>query len=129
MAKKMNAKGRRSSGTFLALPHNLIDAPKFQDLSGNATKLLIQIAGKYRGKNNGDLSASFKTMKASGWRSETTLNKALKELLDKGFLVKTRQGHFPKKCCLYGITWRAIDPSTKYDTQQYTGKNLAWWKN
>lgn len=129
MAKKMNAKGRRSSGTFLALPHNLINAPKFQDLSGNATKLLIQMAGQYTGKNNGDLSAPFKTMKAVGWRSQTTLNKALNELLALGFLVRTRQGHFPKTCSLYGLTWKPIDPSTKYDSQQYTGKVLAWWKN
>jgi predicted transcriptional regulator len=83
----------------------------------------------YNGKNNGDLSASFKNMKAKGWRSETTLSKALNQLLEYGFLVKTRQGGLNNTCNLYGLTWKQIDQSTKYDTQQYTGKVLAWWKN
>lgn len=120
---------KRPSGTFLALPHNLTNARKFNDLSGNAVKLLIQLASQYNGKNNGDLSASFKDMGLKGWKSSNTLNKALKELLEFGFIVKTRQGHFPKTCNLYGITWKPIDPSTKYDTHQHTGKVLAWWKN
>ncbi len=128
MAKR-NPK-RRSSETFLALPHNLISAPKFQDLSGNAVKLLIQIASKYNSRNNGDLSASFEEMKSNkGWKSKATLNKCLKELLDKGFLIKTRQGSFPRTCTLYGLTWRQIDPSPKYDTQADNGKVLATWKN
>lgn len=120
---------RRASGTFLALPHYLIDSPKYQSLGGNSAKLLIQIARMYNGKNNGDLSASFKDMQQKGWKGTNTLNNALKELLELGFLVKTRQGHFPKTCSLYGITWQSIDPSDKYDSQDYVGKVLGWWKN
>lgn len=125
-------KGRKPVGSFLALPKAVIGSPKFQSLSGNAVKLLLQIGEQYNGNNNGDLQASFKMLKAKGWNSSATFAKALNELVENGFLVRTRQGAFPRTCSLFGITWQQIDKDNygKYDAgaSQYIGKNLGWWK-
>ncbi len=54
------------------------------------------------------LCATWKLMKARNWRSKDTLNKALRELLDTGFIECTRQGG-RHKASLYALTWLPID--------------------
>ncbi|MDX1346969.1 MAG: hypothetical protein R3189_01835 [Thiomicrorhabdus chilensis] len=125
---KNNAKGRKKTASFVALPKYLINSPKYQGLRGNSVKLLTQIAEQYNGGNNGDLQASFSILKHKGWKSSETLDGAIKELLESGFLVKTRQGYFPNICSLYGLTWQPLDVSEKYDDSSLIGKVLAWWK-
>ncbi|WP_321277559.1 hypothetical protein [Thiomicrorhabdus indica] len=126
------AKGRSKSARFFALPHNLIASEKYQGLSGNAVKLLTQLGEQYNGNNNGDLQASQKVFMQKGWKSPSTLQKALNELLEAGFIVKTRQGCFPSTCSLYAFTFQSIDekPSYKYDAsaKALIGKTLGWWK-
>ena len=127
MSSRRNTKKRRTA-SFVALPKYLINSSKYQGLRGNSIKLLTQVAEQYNGSNNGDLQASFSVFEAKGWKSSDTFNRAKKELLENGFLVKTRQGHFPKVCSLYGITWQVIDQSNKYDDLSLVGKVLGWWK-
>lgn len=105
---KWHHKGRRESGSFLMVPHAVLHSPNYIALSAHAVKLLFDMAQGYTGKNNGDLCAAWKLMKARGWRSKDTLNKALKELVRFGMLELTRQGGM-HKASLYGITWKPID--------------------
>jgi hypothetical protein len=72
--------------------------------------LLIDLFAQYRGDNNGDLYAAWKLMKPRGWRSEETLAKAKRELLDYGLIVETRKGARPNKASLYAVTWCDLDP-------------------
>lgn len=102
-------------GGFLALPHALLNCPKFGVLSPSAVKLLLDIGGQFNGRNNGDLSAAWKIMQPKGWRSEATLSRAKKELLLAGFIAETRKGRLPNLCSLYGITWQPLNPSLKLD--------------
>lgn len=129
---KSTAKGRSKTARFFALPHYVINSPKFQALSGNAVKLLIQLGEQYNQRNNGDLQASQKVLMEKGWKSPATLQRALNELLESGFIIKTRQGKFPKTCSLFALTFLAIDdkPSCKYDAniEPFIGKTLGWWK-
>ena len=103
------------TGGFLMLPHALLKNPKFAALSSSAVKLLLDIAAQFNGKNNGDLSAAWKTMKPKGWKSETTLGKAKAELLEAGFIAETRKGRLPNVCGLYGVTWFEINSNPKLD--------------
>lgn len=100
--------GRRESGSFLALPHRMLESPQYAALTARAVKLLIDIGAQYRGTNNGDLTATWSVMHARGWRSRDTLGRAKRELLSAGFIEKTRDGglRFP---VLYAISWRAVD--------------------
>ncbi len=123
------SKGRRESDSFLALPHALINSKNFSSLGGNAVKLLIQVGGLHNGRNNGDLSATFSELQLKGWKSKETLNNALKELMNKGFIFKTRQGRFPKTCSLYALTWKSLDDSEKYDSGVKQSFKLGAWKD
>lgn len=102
-------------GGFLMLPHVLLNCAKFRALSSSAVKLLLDIGSQYNGKNNGDLAVAWKLMKPKGWRSEATLNRAKKELLQAGFIAETRKGRLPNLCSLYGITWQPLNPNLKLD--------------
>lgn len=104
-SKKKNKKG---GGQFFALPHHMVNHKKFASLSGNATKLFVQLCAQHNGYNNGDFSCAFSVMREKGWHSSGTLQKAINELLESGFIVKTRQGG-RNKCSLYGHTLEAID--------------------
>lgn len=128
MSKSINKKGRSKTAAFIALPKNLINSQNFQSLKGSSVKLLTQIMEQFNGKNNGNLQASFSVLKHKGWRSSETLDRALKELIGRGFLIKTRQGYFPNVCSLYGVTWKIIDPSEKYDSRSIEGKLIGGWK-
>ena len=115
-----NATGRREVVPFLRLPRPVYSSHNFIMLSPSAIKLLIDIAIQYNGSNNGDLQASLNPMRARGWVSSSTLNRARQELLYYGFIELTRQGDLGR-CSLYAISWESIDgcngkievPSTK----------------
>lgn len=115
-------------GGFLMLPAELLNCPKYRALSARSVKLLIDIGSQYNGKNNGDLCAAWKVMKPKGWRSEQTLNEAKKELLQAGFIAETRKGRRPNLCSLYGITWKPLNPSPKFDIQPFAFPMGAWSK-
>ena len=101
-------KGRQTTGSFLRLPHHVLQHDNFRTLSPKATKLLIDIAAQYRGSNNGDLCAPFSLMKKRGWNSNDQLDKAKKELNKQDVIQLTRQGG-RNKCNLYALTWFPID--------------------
>ena len=105
---RQKAKGRKDEGSFLALPHAVIDSANYRALSAHAVKLLIDVGGQYKGTNNGDLSAVWKILHPRGWRSRDTLTRALAELQHFGLIEKTRQGGL-NHCSLFAITWKSID--------------------
>ena len=106
--KREKTKNRKTGRSFLMLPHIILDSEGYKNLSSSAVKLIIDLAAQYRGKNNGDLSTAWVFMKKRGWRSKSTLYKAMKEAEEKGFILRTRQGGI-NKCNLFAITWESID--------------------
>ena len=82
--KRRRTTGRQTTNSFLSLPHHVLNHENFRCLSPKATKLAIDIASQYRGNNNGDLCATLSVMQSRGWNSSDQLNKAKKELLEKG---------------------------------------------
>lgn len=109
---RAGTKGRGGAGRYAGIPHAVMLHPDFIDLAPNAIRLLLEMARQYNGRNNGDLSAAWSLMQHRGFKSEPTLNKALHELLQRNFLVRTREGRFlnpGRLCALYALTWQAID--------------------
>lgn len=127
MNKRKKATGRSESGSFLALPHHLLESDNYKKLSPHAIKLLIDMAMQFRGTNNGDLQAVLSLMQKRGWRSSATLFKSLRELEYRGFIEKTRQGG-QNRCNLYAITWRPIDecPRADLDTRPTRVASNDW---
>ena len=127
--KRNNAKNRRESGPFLAVPHAIIESEEYAELSAKAVKLLFDMYVQYRGNNNGDLAAAWKLMKPRGWKSRDTLDKAKNELLDSGFVMLSRQGG-RNKCNLYALTFIAIDECQgKLDIKPTKIPPGTWRKN
>ena len=105
---RTKAMGRRELGSYVALPHAVLNHENFIRLHAHSVKLLIDIYAQYRGYNNGNLCAAFSVMKKRGWKSKAQLQKALKELKQIGWLLVTRQGG-RNKPNLYAVTFQAID--------------------
>lgn len=103
------AKEKRDSGGFLALPYSVVNGAAYLGLSAHARMLLLDLAAQYRGNNNGDLCAAFSMMKLRGWKSTHTLHAAKLDLIEAGLIAETRKGARPSKASLYALTWHALD--------------------
>ncbi|HXI15017.1 MAG TPA: hypothetical protein VNM48_01505 [Chloroflexota bacterium] len=106
--KRRRYTGRGADYSFLRLPHFLLESAEFAALSNAAARLLLDLAKRYRGRNNGDISCPWSRLSKEGWSSENTVRRALHELLAAGFLICTRSP-MRKRCGLYAITWEAVD--------------------
>lgn len=123
-----DAKRRRESGNFVALPNVILRSKEFASLSPRALKLLFDLLAQYNLRNNGDLSIAWTLMAPRGWRSKATLHKAKQELLDEGFLMLTRQGG-RNQCSLYAVTFFSIDEcGGKLDTSATNSPPGGWRK-
>ena len=106
--KRIKLKGRREAGTFVALPHAVLECEKWRSLSPIATKLVVDLFCQFSGFNNGNLAAPWSLMSQRGWKSKATLYKAIREAIAAGMILVTRQGG-RKIPTLYAVTWLAID--------------------
>ncbi len=103
------SKNKRDGGAFLAVPMSVLNSKSYLLSGPHARMLLFDLFSQYRGDNNGDLCAAWRVMKPRGWRSEETLGKAKRELLDLRLIVETRKGARPNKASLYAVTWCDLD--------------------
>jgi len=86
----------------------MLQHPRFMALSGDACKALLYMASLYNGKNNGDFSIAWKLTKAKGFTSNGNLRRAVKELVDAGFVVQTCQGG-RNRPSLFALSWFPIN--------------------
>lgn len=138
MSKRSYQKAKvRGGSQFLALPHSILNHDNFIALSKRGRTMLIDVAVQYNGSNNGDLDMTAKRLRKRGWTSNDQIEKAKCELLEKGWMVLTRQGgrNMPS---LFAITWWSIDAcGGKLDVQPTrtphhywkTGSNPEYRKN
>ena len=108
-------KADRDGKRFVAVPIAVIESPAYRAASGNAVKLLLELAAQFKGRNNGDLAMPWRLAHASGWASKKTLHAAKRDLLAKGLIVETRRGSRPRKASLYALTWLGLDECGKLD--------------
>lgn len=128
-ALKTAKQARGGNGAFLPFRLDVLRSEALAKLSPHACKLLLDLASQWQLGRNGDASAAFeKVLRARGWRSKATLHKALKELIQSGLIVQTRQGSL-HKCSLYALGWLAIDEcGGKLDIQPTAGP-LDYWRD
>ena len=125
---RCKVKGRRESGSFIAVPHAVLENEHYANLSFKARSLLFDLLSQFRGSNNGDLSMEWSKMQKKGWKSKCTLYAARDELEKKGFVIRTRQGG-RHQCSLYAVTWLAIDECKGKLDRTPTRKGLGYWKS
>lgn len=127
MARSLRkSKGRAESGSFIQLPHAMLESEEYASLSAHAVKALVDLFSQYRGHNNGDYSAAWSLMSKRGWTSKALLYRALNELQAKGWIDKTRQG-WKHRTSLYAVTWKPIDECNgKLDVKPTRTASGAW---
>jgi len=122
---KVNAKGRNeSSDQYYIMPYVLLHSEAWRGLKGSAVKVWLEIRSRFNGRNNGKLFLSLDEGARLLGMGKQTVGSAFKELEAKGFLVKTKQGHW------YGrqaSEWRATD--VKCDGQRATNEWKQWTKS
>lgn len=106
--KRQKGDTGRMAGGFAALPWAVLDSPAWQRLSHPARSLLLELARQLVADNNGRLLASGVYLSKRGWRSNDVVNRALRELVEAGFLHQTVQGHRPNKASWYAVTWQRL---------------------
>ncbi len=105
---RTKGKIKRSNKPFCQVWHELLDSPDYLNLNHPAKTLLFDVMRQYRGNNNGDLCITLSVMKERGWKSNDTLTRAKKELINSGLIIETRQGG-RHKCSLFALSFEAVD--------------------
>jgi len=95
-------------GCAFIIPLAALRHDNLKRLSPYACKLLLDLGRQYSGFNNGYLCASWSLMRHQGWRSPTTLHRAMLELEHYRVIARTQQGGLNKPN-LHGFTWRKIN--------------------
>ena len=127
--RRRRQKGR-APARYVGIPDYVYRSAEFADLDGWAIKLLVELAGRYNGYNNGDLSCAWSDLTSRGWKSKGTLWKALKRLQTGGWIITTRHGS-RNRCALYAITWAAVDecPDKGLEVRPTKAAPNSWQKN
>lgn len=105
--------GRFEPGeTFAAVPVEILRSEAYAALPDYAVRVLLAVAGQFRGQNNGNLSMSIRTAREHGIRSAWKVQAGLRLLLDVGLVEMTRPGKYSHGrgiCALYAVTWKTIN--------------------
>ena len=94
-------------GGHVRIYWELLASAAWRSLSYASQSLYVLLRRKLLGTNNGNISATLGDLKHYGWKSSSTLAKALKELQALGFIAVTRQGGIAfgqRVCTLYRFT-------------------------
>lgn len=113
MPRKHNATGRsRYDGAHVRLYAYMTDSPAFLSLTCAARGVLIEIARRYNGTNNGRLAASVRDLSMRCRIAPGTASRALGELQERGFIECVTRGAFSLKArhaSEWRLTWQTCN--------------------
>lgn len=112
MASKTKGFMKKKAPPFAMLPKAMITSPGYRALSFVARGVLVELMAQYNGENNGDLSATRTMAKNWGIGSAHTLQKALGDLEQSGWITQSRSSLFSRhgaRCSLYALSWLPVD--------------------
>jgi hypothetical protein len=81
---------------FVALPYYMLNSEAYLSLPGDALKIYVDVAKRYNGVNNGEISYGVREAAEIGI-SKTVAARMLEILAGRGFLVVTRNSDFRVK--------------------------------
>ncbi|OOZ47892.1 hypothetical protein BOW39_12755 [Solemya velum gill symbiont] len=114
MAQQRKTKGRRTGSILL---DSLFYDPRIAKLSRPAFQLLIEFNQQYSGFNNGNLSATPKTLRFD-W-NDKTLKRVKRELLQAKLIEVTKRG-VGRRPTLYALCHLPIDETSKHGIKAET---------
>ena len=123
----MRRERQRKPMPFVGIPVPVFRSESYRGLSANAVRLLYELRAQYRGRNNGDLCASWTLMKDRGFKSKGTLHRAKIELLQAGIVIVSRKGG-RNRAELLALTFEPIDDIAKLDVSPTKTASNLWRK-
>ena len=125
-SKWKGARERRDGNSFVPVPCVVLQSVAYVGLSAHARMLLFDLLAQYNGRNNGALACPFSQMKARGWKSEETLSKAKRELIERKLIHETRMGGRPNKVSFYAVTFYDLDEDPRLEVTMRSFPRGAW---
>jgi hypothetical protein len=107
MGRKHNRTGRsEGEGRFIKLPHALVKTQAHIALSMTARAVLVAVAERFNGSNNGTIAFAARDGERRGI-TKSACSRGLTELQSAGFLIKTQDACFSTKrlAATYELTW------------------------
>lgn len=98
----VDATGRRKFEPFIMFKKYMLNHPSWLDMSPEARCLFIELRRRFNGVNNGDISLSCREAAKVAKTSKGTANKALRELIEHGFIKMANKGYFSNR---HATTW------------------------
>lgn len=96
--RKVNATGRNETERFVKLDHWMLESASYAALRPVARALLVELARRFNGVNNGQIGLGEReAAERLGMTDRKAVRRAMAELQDAGFIVKTRAGGFNMK--------------------------------
>jgi len=114
------------SRSYTPLVHAVLDSVAYKGASYTAKALLNEVMRQHTGSNNGHLQLSTKWLYTRGWKSAGTIQKAKKELIERGLIVKTRQGGLNAGADQFALTWVDISNFIGLDIRRMDYHKGAW---
>jgi DNA-binding HxlR family transcriptional regulator len=95
---KHNKTGRskNTEGQYVIIPYRILKSDAWRSLNGNSIRVFFELHTKFYGENNGRLFIGMDRIAKDLGISKSTVSSAFKELEQKGFIVKTKNGDWVK---------------------------------
>lgn len=126
---KANATGRNETPRFVQLFHWMLESSAYRELRPVARALLVELARRYNGINNGEIGLGEReAIYQLDMSDRKAIRRAFKELKDAGFIVKTRAAAFnvktagSRRASEWRLTWLPTsDASATRDFMRSSG--------
>jgi len=112
--------------SYTPLVHAVLDSVAYKGAGYSAKALLNEVMRQHTGSNNGHLQLSTKWLYTRGWKSAGTIQKAKEELIERGLIVKTRQGGLNAGADQFALTWVDISNFIGLDICRRNYHRGAW---
>ena len=106
------ARARKDKGRFAKLPRAAMQSPAVATLNNLPFRVLTIAAAECTGFNNGNINLVRANLKQYGVHRSGAVQTAIDELIERGLLVKTRQGGLGS-CSLYAVPWFELTKDPK----------------
>ncbi len=109
--RRVNATGRsEGDGQYAPLSYVLLRSMAWRSLSGPAAKVFLELRSRFNGGNNGKLTLSLEEAADLLGLGKATVQRALAELVAKGFVVLTRRGQwYGRLASTWAVTDKGVD--------------------
>lgn len=121
------SRNRASGPRFVSLYEFEIACPAYRQMTLHGRALLIEFRMIYNGTNNGSIGMSVRRAADLLNCGKNRAEKALQELQDKGWIVRTGKGSFDQKTGKRSTTWRITNQPIGLGVETPATKEYMRW--